>query len=63
MLEAEGSPRRSPLLPSFLATIYPWTKALHIIAVVAWMAGLFYLPKDRFPSFGIMLYRRPWSNV
>lgn len=24
---------------------YPWLKAFHIIAVVAWMAGLFYLPR------------------
>lgn len=30
---------------TFLATIYPWTKSLHIIAMVAWMAGLFYLPR------------------
>ena len=29
------------VLPSF----YPWIKALHIISVVAWMAGLFYLPR------------------
>jgi protoporphyrinogen IX oxidase len=29
----------------FLATVYPWTKALHVISVVAWMAGLFYLPR------------------
>ena len=29
----------------FLATLYPWTKAFHIIAMVAWMAGLFYLPR------------------
>jgi putative membrane protein len=28
-----------------LSAIYPWTKALHIIAVVSWMAGLFYLPR------------------
>jgi putative membrane protein len=28
-----------------LTTAYPWTKALHIIAMVAWMAGLFYLPR------------------
>lgn len=28
-----------------LATAYPWVKALHIIAVVAWMAGLLYLPR------------------
>lgn len=24
---------------------YPWIKALHILAVIAWMAGLFYLPR------------------
>ncbi len=29
----------------FLAEIYPWTKALHIVSVIAWMAGLFYLPR------------------
>ncbi len=29
----------------FLAGIYPWTKALHIISVIAWMAGIFYLPR------------------
>jgi len=29
----------------FLAELYPWTKALHIISVIAWMAGLFYLPR------------------
>jgi protoporphyrinogen IX oxidase len=29
----------------FLAGAYPWTKALHIVSVVAWMAGLFYLPR------------------
>lgn len=28
-----------------LALWYPWIKALHVIAVVAWMAGLFYLPR------------------
>ena len=28
-----------------LSGLYPWTKALHIIAMVAWMAGLFYLPR------------------
>jgi putative membrane protein len=28
-----------------LATLYPWTKSLHIMAVLAWMAGLFYLPR------------------
>lgn len=24
---------------------YPWVKALHIVSVIAWMAGLFYLPR------------------
>jgi putative membrane protein len=28
-----------------LAPFYLWTKALHLIAVIAWMAGLFYLPR------------------
>jgi putative membrane protein len=28
-----------------LANAYLWVKAAHIIAVVAWMAGLFYLPR------------------
>ncbi|MDE2516238.1 MAG: protoporphyrinogen oxidase HemJ [Rhodospirillales bacterium] len=25
--------------------LYPWVKALHIMAVIAWMSGLFYLPR------------------
>lgn len=29
----------------FLASAYPWLKALHIIAVISWMAGLLYLPR------------------
>jgi protoporphyrinogen IX oxidase len=29
----------------FLATVYPWTKSLHVVSVIAWMAGLFYLPR------------------
>ncbi len=28
-----------------MAALYPWIKALHIIAVIAWMAGLLYLPR------------------
>lgn len=28
-----------------LAALYPWIKALHILAVIAWMAGLLYLPR------------------
>lgn len=30
---------------SALAAVYPWTKALHVISVIAWMAGIFYLPR------------------
>jgi protoporphyrinogen IX oxidase len=29
----------------FLVPLYPWTKSLHIVSMVAWMAGLFYLPR------------------
>ena len=32
-------------MTAILADIYLWVKALHVIAVVAWMAGLFYLPR------------------
>jgi len=28
-----------------LLALYPWLKALHIIAVIAWMAGMLYLPR------------------
>lgn len=28
-----------------LADLYPWVKSLHIMAVISWMAGLFYLPR------------------
>ena len=30
---------------NFLLPAYPWIKALHLIAVIAWMAGMFYLPR------------------
>src|SRR6056297_1796148 len=33
------------MLLDWLAAAYPWTKSLHVIALVAWMAGLFYLPR------------------
>lgn len=29
----------------FLGSAYPWVKALHIISVISWMAGIFYLPR------------------
>ncbi|MEN3975345.1 protoporphyrinogen oxidase HemJ [Emcibacter sp. SYSU 3D8] len=32
-------------MPLFLAEIQPWLLALHIIAVIAWMAGMLYLPR------------------
>lgn len=30
---------------AWLAGAYLWVKALHVIAVIAWMAGLLYLPR------------------
>ncbi len=30
---------------SFLAPYLLWIKALHVVAMVAWMSGLFYLPR------------------
>ena len=32
-------------MSDFLSLAYPWVKALHVMAVIAWMAGLFYLPR------------------
>jgi len=32
-------------MSDLLATLYPWTKAFHIMSVIAWMAGIFYLPR------------------
>lgn len=29
----------------FLSDYYLWVKSLHVIAAIAWMAGLFYLPR------------------
>ncbi|MDH3242752.1 MAG: protoporphyrinogen oxidase HemJ [Alphaproteobacteria bacterium] len=28
-----------------LVSLHPWIKALHIVSVIAWMAGLLYLPR------------------
>lgn len=33
------------MLSDFLANAYPYIKTLHVVSVVAWMAGLFYLPR------------------
>ncbi|MGV8985725.1 MAG: CopD family protein [Cypionkella sp.] len=32
-------------MTDILAIWYPWIKAGHVISVIAWMAGLFYLPR------------------
>ena len=32
-------------MSTFLLQAYPWIKALHLIAVISWMAGLLYLPR------------------
>ncbi len=32
-------------MSTFLASIYLWLKAFHIIMVIAWFAGLMYLPR------------------
>jgi putative membrane protein len=28
-----------------MSDLYPWIKALHVVSVIAWMAGLLYLPR------------------
>jgi len=40
--------RRRPLRNEDIAVIeslYPWLKWLHIVALISWMVGLFYLPR------------------
>ena len=32
-------------MTQWLLDVYPWLRALHIISVIAWMAGLLYLPR------------------
>lgn len=32
-------------MTDLLSTLYPWIKSLHVMAVLSWMAGLFYLPR------------------
>jgi putative membrane protein len=32
-------------MTDLLSLAYPWIKSLHVMAVIAWMAGLFYLPR------------------
>ncbi len=30
---------------NWLIPLYPWVKSAHVVSMVAWMAGLFYLPR------------------
>ena len=32
-------------MTDLLASLYPYVKAFHVMAVISWMAGLFYLPR------------------
>ena len=32
-------------MTDWLGAAYPWLKALHVISVIAWMAGMLYLPR------------------
>lgn len=32
-------------MSDLLSSLYPWIKSLHVMSVIAWMAGLFYLPR------------------
>jgi putative membrane protein len=32
-------------MSDLLAVAYPWTKSIHIMSVISWMAALFYLPR------------------
>ncbi|MCH2093916.1 MAG: protoporphyrinogen oxidase HemJ [Rhodobacteraceae bacterium] len=32
-------------MTDLLASGYPWIKSLHVMSMIAWMAGLFYLPR------------------
>lgn len=33
------------ILTDILIAGYPWFKSLHVISVISWMAGIFYLPR------------------
>jgi putative membrane protein len=32
-------------MTELLINFYPWIKSLHVISVISWMAGIFYLPR------------------
>ena len=33
------------MIQDALQAAYPWIKVLHVVSVISWMAGLFYLPR------------------
>lgn len=33
------------MILDIVISAYPWVKSLHIISVISWMAGIFYLPR------------------
>ena len=43
-------------MADLLGITYPWIKSIHIISVISWMAGLFYLPR-------IMVYHAERAEV
>lgn len=32
-------------MSDILTILYPWVKSFHVISMIAWMAGIFYLPR------------------
>jgi protoporphyrinogen IX oxidase len=32
-------------MANLAASLYPWVKAIHVVAVISWMAGMLYLPR------------------
>ena len=33
------------MMEDILSALYPWVKTLHVVSIIAWMAGLLYLPR------------------
>ena len=45
MILFEGGCEPETRMSDLLTSLYPWTKSFHVMSVLAWMAGLFYLPR------------------
>ena len=45
ILVRESSRQKETNMADIIQTLYPWIKALHVAAVISWMAGMFYLPR------------------